>query len=148
MRAERSAGSGFAKTTPLIARNSEISTVEADQDHEAAVAHDRPQRCVAVEVQDERVDDLVRPIHQPERQAREHDAPVRALDLDRVHVHGQRQQRDRRPVEQARGAPQVLGSARELGAARRELPDPPPISPAPLGLGPDRREVGGEVGQR
>ena len=36
-----------------------------------------------------------------------------ALDLDRVHVDDERQQRDRRPVEQARRAQQVLGFARE-----------------------------------
>jgi hypothetical protein len=94
---------------------------EADQDHEARAARDRPQRGVAVEVQDERVDDLVGPVHQPERKAREHDAPVGFLDLDRVDVDGQRQQRDRRPVEQAGRTQQVLGFARELRHARREL---------------------------
>jgi hypothetical protein len=75
---------------------------------------------VTVEVQDERVDDLVCPVHQPEGQAGEHDAPVGALDLDRIDVDGEREQRDGRPVEHARRPQQVLGFARELRDAGGE----------------------------
>jgi hypothetical protein len=94
----------------LIAKNSEISI---DQDQVARVAGDRPQRGVAVEMQDERVDDLLGPVHQPERESCEHDAPGRLLDLDRLHVHGEREQRDRRPVELTVGAEHSLRVARE-----------------------------------
>ncbi len=86
---------------------------------------DRPERGVSVEVQDECVDDLVGPVHQPEGESGQHRGPVGPFDLDRVHVDRQREQRDRGPLELPVGAEQVLGlagierNARQLSPARR-----------------------------
>ena len=80
--------------------------VEADQDLEARVAGRRPDRGPVGEVQDQRVRDLVDPVHSPERQPGEHRAPVAALDLVGVDV--------LRPP--AAGRPSPSGSCRS-GAA-------------------------------
>ena len=67
------------------------------------------------EVEDERVDDLVEPVEEPERDAREDDVPAAPLDLDAVGIEDEREQRDRVPLELIGIAQEALGIPREIG---------------------------------
>jgi hypothetical protein len=65
-------------------------------------------------VQHQRVCDLVDPVGQPEGDAGEDDVEAPALDLLRVNVENEREQRDRVPLERRGIAQDVLGGAGEV----------------------------------
>ena len=87
--------------------------VEADQDQEGGIGRSAPDGRVLREVEDQGVPDLVEPVHAEERQAGEDHVPVPALDLVRVDVEHQQQERDHVPLELA-----AVAQDRERSGAR------------------------------
>ena len=65
-------------------------------------------------LQDERVDDLVEPVGEPHRETGRDHIPAAALDLVRIDVDHQREQRDRVPLEQVRVTNLPQGLQREV----------------------------------